>query len=312
MKLSRKEMTILTFFLFFVVIAIGAFLFVLPEYEKIDPNKNALQAARDEKDRVYASLEREATIDQDIQYAIEHANSLSLYFYDDMTEYEADVIVREILDDTNMHTNSLSMGSFTTATLTVSDYIETVVSYPLKEYSGFKVDSISAGESGLEYDEDGKIVIPQAYIEKYGEEQALTEYLVALFSSESQTIGAITASFTVTGTRGDFLNFLNYVAGLERATRINSTTVSYTGVVSNNSVNNTPVPLAENVDADETTAEGEEEETAAPENTSSGEGQLNDNSVISAGISMTFYCVRPMEALETTAVEVEVEPETAE
>lgn len=312
MKLSRKEMTVLTFFLFFVVIAIGAFLFVLPEYEKIDPNKNALQAARDEKDRVYASLEREATIDQDIQYAIEHANSLSLYFYDDMTEYEADVIVREILDDTNMHTSSLSMGSFTTATLTVSDYIETVVSYPLKEYSGFKADNISVGESGLEYDEDGKIVIPQAYIDKYGEEQALTEYLVALFSSESQTIGAITASFTVTGTRGDFLNFLNYVAGLERATRINSTTVSYTGVVSNNSVNNTPVPLAENVDADETTAEGEEEETAAPENTSGGEGQLNDNSVISAGISMTFYCVRPMEALETTAVEVEVEPETAE
>lgn len=303
MKLSHKEMTILSVFLFFVIIAIGAFLFVLPEYEKIDPNKNALQAARDEKDRVYASLEKEATIDQDIQYAIEHANSLSLYFYDDMTEYEADVVVREILADTNMHTSSLSMGSFTTSTLTVSDYVETVVSYPLKEYSGFTSDNISVGDSSLQYDEDGKIVIPEAYIEKYGEEQALTEYLVALFSAESQTIGAITASFTVTGTRSDFLNFLNYVANLERATRINSTTVSYTGAVSDYSVNNTPAAPAQGEEA----AEGETE-PVVPANTSGGEQQLNDNSVISAGISMTFYCITPMKALETTTVEVEPEP----
>ena len=304
MKLSRKELSILSVFLFVVIIAVGAFLYVLPEYEKIEPNKNSLQAARDEKDQIYASLEREVTIDQDIQNAIKHANALSLYFYDDMTEYEADAAVRGILAATNMHTDSLSMGSFTTDTLSVNDYIETEVSYPLKEYSGFISDSISAADSSLQYDGDGKIIVPGEYLEKYGEEWALTEYLVALFSAESQTIGAITANFTVTGTRGDFLKFIDYVASLERATKINSTTVSYTAAASGNSYSNTPA-AAEGVDGAE--AEGDTE-PAVPADTFAGEQQLNENSVISAGISMTFYCVTPMKSLETTTAEAEPEP----
>lgn len=299
MKLSSKEMTILAVFLSIVIIVAGLFLFILPEYEKIEPNQKSLESAKTERDNIYASLSREATIDQEIQDAIDQANTISLYFYDDMTTYEADVVVREILEETNMSTSSLSLGSFSTATLSVSDYVETIVSYPLKEYSGFTPGTLSVGNFPAEYDEDGKLIIPQAYIDKYGEEQAYTEYLTALLSSQSQTIGAITVTFTVNGTRGDFLNFLNYVADLERATYINSTSVAYTGGTTNNNNNNTPA------------AEGEEGEEAPAANTNTNTNSqqtLNNNSEISAPISMTFYCIKPMVPQETTSAEAEAEP----
>lgn len=312
MKLSSKEMTILAVFLSIAILVAAAFLFVLPEYESIEPNKNALQAAKDEKAQIYASLERENTIDQEIQDAIDLANKISLYFYEDLTPYDADVIVREILEATNMSTNSLSLGSYTSSTLTVTDYVETIVSYPLKEYAGYDPGILYSEDYSIEYDENGKLVIPEDYVRKYGEEQALTEFLTAKLSTQSQTIGAITVTFSVSGTRGNFLNFLNYIADLERATLINSTSVSYTGSASN-AGSNPPAPSIP--------AEGEEgeggEEAAAPApaantntntNTASTEQQLTDSSEITAAISMTLYCITPMQAQETTTAAAEPEP----
>ena len=309
MKLSSKEMTILAVFLSIVILVAATFLFILPEYEKIEPNKNALQAAKDEKEQIYASLERENTIDQEIQDAIDLANNISLYFYEDLTPYDADVIVREILEATNMSTNSLSVGSFTSSTLTITDYVETIVSYPLKDYSGYQPDILQAENYSIEYDENGKLIIPEDYVRKYGVEQALTEFLAAKLSTQSQTVGAITASFTVNGTRGDFLNFLNYIAGLERATIINSTSVNYTGG------DLSTAPTAPTAPA--TPAEGEEGEEAAAApapaaaNTSDGNQQLTNNSEVSVSISMTLYCVTPMQAPEETTT-AEAEPEPAE
>ena len=292
-------MIILSVFLSIAIIVAGIFLFIMPEYEKIEPNKKSLESAKTERDNIYASLGREATIDQEIQDAIDQANTISLYFYDDMTTYEADVVVREILEETNMSTNSLSVGSFTTATLTVSDYIESIVSYPLKEYSGYKPNILYASSFPAEYDEDGKLIVPQAYIDKYGEEQALTEYLTSLLSAQSQTIGAVTVNFTVQGTRGDFLKFLDYVADLEKATYISTTTVTYT-VSGNNNNNNNNTP-----------AEGAEGEEAPPANTNTNtntQQTVSDNTEIAAPISMTFYCIKPMVPQETTSAETEAEP----
>lgn len=320
MKLSSKEMIILAIFLSIAIIAVGFFLFIKPEYDKIEPNRNSLNAAKDERDQLYASLNREATIDQEIQDAIDQANTFSLYFYDDMTNYEADAVIREILEATNMHTSSLSLGGFSTAILSVSDYISSTVSYPLQEYSGFKVNNINGSDYPLEYDEEGNIVVPDVYLERYGEEQALTEYLTALLSTQTQTVGAITANFTVSGTRGDFLNFLNYVANLDRATYISSTSVAYTGASisssGSSSSTNTESPSTESGEG-ESSEEGEEDKstdapvtTPAPSNTTGGQ-LLNDNAEISAPITMTLYCVKPMLPQETTEAETEAEPEPA-
>lgn len=306
MKLTAKEITILSIFLSIVIIVAGLFLFIMPEFEKIEPNKQRLESAKSERDQIYESLGRESTIDQEIQDAIDKANTLSLSFYDDLTPYEADVIVREILDATNMSTNSLSLSSYSTATLTVVDYIETVVSYPLKEYAGYAASAAGIENSDVQYDENGNIIIPDEFTEDDLEE-ALKNYLTALLSIQSQTIGAISVNFTVEGTRGDFLKFLDYVADLERATIITSTTVAYTeDVASDNNNNNN-----NNNNAGEEGAEGAEGEgpaaPAAPN--AGGEQQLNDNSRISSTISMTFYCITPMSNEVDTAP---AEPEPAE
>ena len=294
MKLSSKEMIILAVFLSIVIIVAGLFLFILPEYEKIEPNKNSLQAEKDALDQIYASLARESTIDQEIDDAIKQANTISLSFYDELTTHEADVIVREILEATNMSTKSLTLNDYATATLTVTDYVEMLVTYPLKEYSGFVDDRINAEElaAAISYDEDGNLIVPEEFKEKY--EQALKEYMTALLSTQSQTVGAITVNFTIEGTRGDFLKFLDYVAGLEKATIINSTNVAYTGTETNTV--NAAAP-----------AEGEEGALAQP-NTTTVERVLNDNSEISTPITMTFYCITPMVAEEFTAA-AEAEPE---
>ena len=298
MKLSSKEMIILAVFLSIVIIVAGLFLFILPEYEKIEPNKNSLQAEKDALDQVYASLAREATIDQEIDDAIQQANTISLSFYDEMTTYEADVLVREILEATNMSTKGLSLSDYSTQTLTVTDYVETIITYPLKQYSGFIDDRFDAEElaASVSYDEDGNLVIPEDFKEKYV--QALKEYMTALLSTQSQTVGAVTVNFTIEGTRGDFLKFLDYVAGLEKATIINSTNVAYTGTETNTA--NAAAP-----------AEGEE---GAPvqANTTPVERVLNDNSEISTSVSMTFYCITPMSTEEfTVAAEAEPEAEPA-
>lgn len=283
MKLSSKEMIILAVFLAIVIMVAGTFLFILPEYEKIEPNKNALQSAKDDKDRVYASLERETTIDKEIQDAIDQANTTSLYFYEEMTTDEADVIIREILEATNMSTKSLTLADYTSSTLTVTDYVEMIVNYPLKDYSGYDPGQLNGADYYIEYDENGKLVVPQDYVDKYGD-QALTEFLTAKLSTQAQTVGAITVTFTIEGKRGDFLNFLNYVADLDRATIINSTKVTYTKTINDNNNNNNNAP-----------AEGEEEGPALPAGEAAGEQQLTDNSDISALVSMTLYCVTPMQ-----------------
>ena len=322
MKLTSKEMVILSVFLSIVIIVAGLFLFIMPEYEKIDTNKQSLVNAKAERDRIYDSLSREATIDQEIQDAIDQANTLSLCFYEDLTTYEADVIVREILDATNMKTYSLSLSNFSTSTLTVSDYIETVVSYPLKEYAGYAASAAGVDTSGIQYDEDGNIIVPDEFTAD-NVENALKEYLLAILSTQSQTIGAITVNFSVTGTRGDFLKFLDYVAGLERATYINSTSVAYTGINTsaddnnnNNNNNNNNDTNNDNANANDNAANNEGEEGEAAENTTPANNnnepqQLTDSAVITSSISMTFYCVMPMQPQETSSTET-AEPEPAE
>lgn len=308
MKLTGKEMTILSVFLSIVIIAVGLFLFIMPAYESIEPNRQKLDAAKAERDQIYESLAREATIDQEIQDAIEQANTLSLSFYDDLTTYEADVIVREILDATNMSTNSLMLSSYTTATLTVTDYIETVVSYPLKEYAGYAASAAGIENSDVQYDENGNIIIPDEFTED-DLESALKNYLIALLSTQTQTIGSITVNFTVSGTRGDFLKFLDYIADLERATIINSANVSYTAAAAADTNNND-----NNGGAAEGEGEGAEDEAPAntAANTNNEPQQLTDSSQITSNISLTFYCITPMSDQVGEEAPAATEPEAAE
>lgn len=291
MKLSNKEKIILAVFLAIVIIAAGVFLIVLPEYNKISTNQSGLDSAKAQREQLFQTLTRETTIDNEIETAIKNANVFSGYFYDDMTTYEADVLVRQILADNNMTTYSLNIGDFTTSTLTVSEYVDTVVSYPLKDYSGYVADTgIDFSQYQIQYDENGNMVIPEELKDQVAD--ILKEYMNILLSTQQQTLGSISVTMTVNGTRGDFLKFLDNIAALERATYIPSVSVAYT--------------QASNAASDQTPA-GNEEEGAEPTPAATPtqeETKLTDNSQVSVNITMTFYCAKALQTEAATQPEV--------
>lgn len=295
MKLSNKEKIILAVFLAVVILVAGFFLVILPEYDKISGNQGSLDAVKAQREQLFETLKRETTIDNEIETAIKNANVFSGYFYDDMTTYEADVLVRQILEDNNMSTVSLSIGDFTTSTLTVSEYVDKVVSYPLKEYSGYVPDTgIDFSQYRIEYDENGNMVIPEELQDQMVD--VLKEYMNILLSTQQQTLGSISVSMIVTGKRGDFLNFLDNVAALEKATYIPSVNVAYTVTSASHAQDQTP-------------AEGEEgaepvEQTPAQATTN--DEILTNNSQISANITITMYCVKALQTEAVTQPEADV------
>ncbi len=231
MKLSNKEKGILAVFLAIVIMAVGAFMLVVPEYQKIDGNKASLEDAKVRRDQLYNNLTRESTIDQELKDALEAAKEYSRYFYDDMTTYQADETFREILKNGGISTDSLRIGEFTTSTLSLSTFVKTFVTYPLKEYSGYQETADSVlNQYELNYDENGNIIEDEAFMAIYEElsSKLLKDLKRLQLSAENQTIGSITADFSVTCTRQQYLDFLDYVHALERATYIHSAEINYT------------------------------------------------------------------------------------
>ena len=228
MKLSNKEKIILAVFLAVVIIVAGVFLIILPEYNKIEPNRNTLANVQAQRDQVNQTLLREATIDQEIQTALDKANEFSGKFYDDLTTYQADMILRDILKETNLETDTLSITDFTTRSLTLTEYVDAVVTYPLKDYSGFVLPpAVDLSAYGITYDEEGNITVPEGFTLE-DTKDLLKEYLRLLLQTQEQTIGAISVSFNVKGTRKQYIDFLDYIASLEKATRIDTCVIMYT------------------------------------------------------------------------------------
>ena len=295
MKLSNKEKIILAVFLAIAILAAGFFLLVKPEYDKIETNKNSLKNADSQLQSMYQVLAREETIDGEIQAAFDKANKFAPYFYDDMSILDADELTRKILADANMTTKGLSIGDFTTSTLTVSDYVESIVTYPLKEYSGYVPETgIDFSQFSIEYDENGNIRVPDEL------KNVMKDYLNTLLTTQSQTIGSISVNLTVEGTRANFLKFLDYIAGLEKATYIPSVSIDYTTA---NAAAQQPENPAPNP--------GEEgaEQPQQPQQPANNETQIDENAEVSVGITITYYCVKPMQAETTMAPEAETEPE---
>ena len=284
MKLNKSDKIILLVFLVVLILGLGGWLIVYPAIQSISDNQNDLEKAKTERDIVYANLSRESTIDQEIKDAIKQGEELQKYFYDDLTPYQADMILSDILDATKMDTKGLSIGEFTTEELSLEDFVEVAVSYPLKDYAdlyGTTVvsedgsDKQEAPGSAMTY-EDFKNTLqndPAAAVSK------LKDRYVSYLSLFKQTVGAITIEFTVEGTRGDYLKFLDYVKDMEKATYINSCTIGYTGKSADeDEAENNPV-VDEN---------GQEEEIT-----------FKDNTKIKAQISLTFFSVKPMSSATT-------------
>lgn len=290
MKLSNKEKVILAVFLAIVIIVAGAFLIVVPEYNKIEGNRAALDSVKNQREQLYQTLTREATIDNELKAAADKADKFANYFYDDMTTYEADAMFRQILEEGGLETKSLSISPFSTSTLTVTEYVQNFVSYPLKEYSGYADDTgIDFSQYQLNYDDEGNIVIDQALQEAMGNKikDIAKDYMNTLLSATNQTLGSISASFTVDCTRAEYYDFVDYIHGLERATYISGASIPYTGTT--------------NVTQNRTTVDADGNEITVRVETSE-DGPIADDVVTSYNISMTLFCAKELQTeVQTSA-----------
>ena len=94
MKISKQERILIVVFLVAAIIGVGVFVFVLPNFNKIGANNKQLATAKQEYSNVLSQLEHESTIDTEISQAYEEGKNLAETFYSDLTEYEADEIMR--------------------------------------------------------------------------------------------------------------------------------------------------------------------------------------------------------------------------
>lgn len=284
MNLSKSEKIVLVVFLVVLVLGLGGWLLVYPAIQNIPNSQADLDKAKTEREIVYQNLAREDTIDEEIKQALDQGKEMQKYFYDDLQHYEADMILRDILEKTNMSTDGLNIDAFTTQQLTLIDFVDIAVSYPLKEYANID-DVLVFDSTGEESSEEGvsasDALTPEefeAQLNAQGTElkQAIKDYYFSYLSQFTETVGATTINFTVKGTRGDYLKFLDYVKDLEKATYISDASIMYTG---------------DSITTDENG------------NTVTGSQiTYRDNSKVEASITITFYSVKPIsEDVETAA-----------
>ena len=177
MKISKQEQILIVVFLVAAILGVGIFVFVLPNFNTIDTNNKQLAAVH---------LQHAATIDGEITDAYNEGKDLANKFFDDLTEYEADEIMRKfIAKGKNITIEGLSISPFSTQALSVSVFTPTEVSYPLKDFANTVVETPEDAVTDL-----SKLTTRERVMYAKQLQSAL------LAASEPVSVGSITVSFT--------------------------------------------------------------------------------------------------------------------
>ena len=193
MKISKQERIAIICFLVAAILGVGIFVFVLPNFNKIDTNNKQLTAVKQEYSDILKQLEHTSTIDDEISKAYEEGKNLADTFYDDLTPYEADEIMRQFIatfnkqEGKNITIDGLSISPFDTQTLTVSVFRSSEVTYPLKEFANTVVE-----QPDTDVLEEISSMNTRELV-MYAKKLQAT----LLAASEPVTVGSITVSFTV-------------------------------------------------------------------------------------------------------------------
>lgn len=193
MKISKQERIAIICFLVAAILGVGIFVFVLPNFNKIDTNNKQLTAVKQEYSDILKHLEHTSTIDDEISKAYEEGKNLADTFYDDLTPYEADEIMRQFIatfnkqEGKNITIDGLSISPFATQTLTVSVFRSSEVTYPLKEFANTVVE-----QPDTDVLEEISSMNTRELV-MYAKKLQAT----LLAASEPVTVGSITVSFTV-------------------------------------------------------------------------------------------------------------------
>ena len=186
MKISKQEQILIVVFLVAAILGVGIFVFVLPNFNTIGTNNKQLAAVQSESQELDVHLQHAATIDGEITDAYNEGKDLANKFFDDLTEYEADEIMRKfIAKGKNSTIEGLSISPFSTQALSVSVFAPTEVSYPLKDFANTVVETPEDAQIDL-----SKLTTRERIMYAKQLQSAL------LAASEPVSVGSITVSFT--------------------------------------------------------------------------------------------------------------------
>lgn len=185
MKISKQERILIVVFLVAAIIGVGIFVFILPNFNKISDNNKQLASVNKQYADINKQLEHESTIDNEISQAYEDGKNLADKFFNDLTEYEADEIMRKfIANGKDITIDGLTILPFSTQALSVSVFSPTEVTYPLKDFANTVVETPDK-ETDFSKLSTRELVM---YAKK------LQATLLA--ASEPVTVGSVTVAFT--------------------------------------------------------------------------------------------------------------------
>ena len=185
MKISKQERILIVVFLVAAIIGVGIFVFILPNFNKISDNNKQLASVNKQYADINKQLEHESTIDNEISQAYEDGKNLADKFFNDLTEYEADEIMRKfIANGKDITIDGLTISPFSTQAPSVSVFSPTEVTYPLKDFANTVVETPDK-ETDFSKLSTRELVM---YAKK------LQATLLA--ASEPVTVGSVTVAFT--------------------------------------------------------------------------------------------------------------------
>lgn len=279
MKISKQEQIFIIIFIVAAILGVGFFVFLLPNFNNIDVNNKNLESTKNQYAELQAKLEHEATIDDEIKTAYEEGKNLADSFYDDLTTYEADEIMRQfIARGENITIDGLSVSPFSTSTLSITTFTPTEITYPLKDFANTVV----------QQEEEVIDITKMTPRERLMHMKKLTSVLLA--ASEPVTVGSITVSFTAHSDKLEnlhaFVDLLNegvYDENIKDKDGKPQRKATY--------MSNVSFELAEKADKLDNKDEANKE-NANPENDGANGNKKEED--FSMGFSVQFYCIKPV------------------
>lgn len=290
MNISKTEKVLIAILIAVALCAASVFLVIMPQLDNVETAYSELAAVKAQRDEMYEALAREDVIDEEIAEAIARAESLSGRFYNELTTYEADETVRGIIESCGLSTDALNISELSTQTLTLSQFVASDITYPIKDSADIASGISAAGT------EEAFVLTPQ--YDENGEQIPYTKEEIFLsLLSQNQVVGAVNVNFQIEGSRADVISFIDYVHNLPQATYINSISIPYSGTAT------VSATWQEDIASDE----AEVDIFSGGAAVSSVETIYSGSDTVSTSVALTLFCVQPIDFSVIDNIEAETE-----
>lgn len=137
MKLSKQERIGLMVIVAVIILVVGIFMFIKPQFDAIGTTTMNLDNKKQEYDAAVAKQATKAPLREQIEKAYEEGEHMADMFFPELTSYQADAATREFLSQckSKVLVEQLTVSEPTTETLGITFPEQAEVTYDLKTYA---------------------------------------------------------------------------------------------------------------------------------------------------------------------------------